>query len=132
MLHAVMNGTETNPPPAPTMLDSAPIALPTSHNPKVPGNSRLALGNLFRSKRVAVYEANKAKTPDSHRVDMPLTICGPTSEPIRIPGASFQTMGHSTAPCWLCARTLEIDVNTIVAIDVATAMCRMSSGGKCS
>src|SRR5204863_9436179 len=105
---------------------------PTSDNPRIPGNSRLGFGNLLRSKRVAAYVVNKAKTPDNSRVDIPLTICGPTSEPIRIPGASFQNSGQSTAPCTLCAYTLEMDVKTIVAIDVASAMCRTSSAGKCS
>ena len=93
-----MNGTEMKPPPAPTRLEITPMAAPTSDNPKGPGNSRLGLGSLLRSRRVAVYEVNKAKTPDSKRVDIPLTICGPASDPIRIPGASFQKTGHSTAP----------------------------------
>jgi hypothetical protein len=82
----------------PSTLEITPMAAPTSDNPKGPGNSRLGLGSLLRSRRVTVYEVNKAKTPDSNRVDIPLTICGPTSEPIRIPGASFQKTGHNTAP----------------------------------
>ena len=74
---------------------------------------------------------NAANTPDKAAVERPLTSWGPSNDPTRIPGPSFQNIGHTTASCAWCARTLEIEVNTIVASDVATAMWRMCSGGKC-
>ena len=46
-LHHVMNGTETNPPPAPTSPDSAPIAPPMARRPPVPGSCRLAAGGAI-------------------------------------------------------------------------------------
>jgi hypothetical protein len=85
----------------------------------------------LRSIRVAVNAVNAANTPDKAAVDRPLTSCGPSSDPARMPGASFQKIGQTTASCAWCVRTLEIEVKTIVASDVATAMCRMCSGGKC-
>src|ERR1700693_3490549 len=120
------------PPPAPTMLESTPIASPTTESPQGPGNLRVALGLRLRSRLVAVNAANAPNTAARSDVDIPLTIRGPVTEPIRIPGASRQNTGQRTASCAWCARTLEIEVNTIVAIDVAIAICNTCSGGKCS
>src|ERR1700712_1034637 len=132
MLQAVMNGTEMNAPPAPTMLDSNPMPAPTATMPVVPGNSREGLGLVFCSSLAAVNAVNVANTPASTAVDIRLTICGPIIEPTRMPGVSFHTTGHNTASCAACARRLANDVNMTVANDVATAMCRTCSDGKCS
>ncbi len=114
------------------MLESPPIIKPKTKRPNEPGKSRVALGLRLRNNPVAVNAAKIPKINASSEVDMPLIMSGTPIEPMRMPGESLQNTGHSTALCTLCARTLEIDVNTIVAIDVATEICKMCSGGKCS
>ena len=46
-----------------------------------------------------------------------------------MPGASVRTMSQRTAPRLWCARTLEIEVNRIVAIEVAIAIFTDSAAG---
>ena len=131
-LHAVMKGTEMKAPPAPTMLEMIPIPLPTPNKPSEPGRLRVSLGFGSSNICAAATPANTPNAAESADEDMSATICGPTSEPSRMPGASPRTTRHRTAPRRWCARMLEIDVKPIVAIDVATAMCIRCSGGKCS
>ena len=51
------------------------------------------------------------------------------SAPMTMPGAIARATRQSTAWCLWWARTLEIDVNTMVAIEVASARCIMCSAG---
>ena len=122
-LHQVMNGTDRKPPPAPTMLETSPIAPPTPKSPTLPGSSRVGLGLRSSSICVAENATNVPKNAASQAAGIRPTICGPTSEPAMMPGARPSTMPHSTAPWRWCSRAEEIAVNTIVAVDVATAMC---------
>ena len=46
-----------------------------------------------------------------------------------MPGASRLTMSQRTAPRLWCARTLEIEVKMMVAIEVAIAIFTARSGG---
>ena len=99
MLQAVMNGTDRKAPPAPTMLETSPMPPPTANSPPLPGSSRVGLGLRSSSMLVAAAATNTPKKADNTAVDMPPTICGPTSEPTMIPGANAATTGHRIARC---------------------------------
>ena len=53
----------------------------------------------------------------------------PDSVPITRPGAKLFTMSQRTAPWSWWARMLEIEVNTMVAIEVPSARCMLCSTG---
>src|SRR3954465_14373283 len=128
-LHHVMNGTEMKAPPAPTSDDTPPIAVPTPKVPAGPGRVRLGLGLRFSSICVAEKATKTAKNTPMNLAGKACATCAPSSEPTRMPGASVLTTGQSTAPRWLCARTEEIEVNAMVASEVATALFTVYSGG---
>ncbi len=117
-----MNGTDRNAPPAPTMLETTPMVAPAPNSPALPGSWRNGFGSMFISIRAAETPVNTPNSAASSPEDMPATICGPTSDPSTMPGASAHTTRQRTAPRRACARMLEIDVNMIVASEVATAM----------
>ena len=125
-----MKGTDTKPPPAPTMPDRVPIRPPVANMPGAPGSARDAAGFLPISIWVAEKATNTPKKAASTVESICLPIQGPIQEPIRMPGASSFTTGHRTAPCWWWARTEDREVNRMVASEVAIAMWMVSSGAK--
>ena len=116
-------GTETNAPPAPTSPDSKPMAPPAAVAPSGPGIWRLGWGLRLISICVAEKPVKAAK-PSASAV--PLSTANspaPASRPpSRMPGASRATRSQRTAPRRWWARTLAIEVNRIVAIEVAMAI----------
>ena len=121
MLHQVMNGTETNAPPAPTIDDSQPIATPTPNVPAGPGRVRLGSGRRLRNICVAENATKIANRIPSTLPGRATATRAPTSEPTRMPGASTRTTCHSTAPRFWCARRDDSEVKQMVASEVATA-----------
>src|SRR6218665_36378 len=131
-LHQDMKGTLTKPPPAPTRPDRNPITPPAATWPAAPGRWRVGAGFLSRNICVAEKLTNRAKkiarkAPLSN-ANTPRLAPRP---PSTMPGASRRTMSQRTAPRRWWARTLEIDVNTMVAIEVAIAIFTARSGATC-
>ena len=128
-LHQVMKGTLTKPPPAPTRPDKKPITPPAPSSPPIPGTCRAAAGFLSKNIWVAEKETNAAKNRASHApLSSAKTPKLATALPITMPGASPLTKSHRTAPRRWCARTLEIDVKMMVAMEVAIAILTARSG----
>ena len=73
---------------------------------------------------------NPVKNTASGRVGMRLAANAAASDPDMIPGAMARATAQSTPPCRWCARTLDSDVNMIVARPVASARCIMCAAGK--
>jgi len=65
----------------------------------------------------------KAKTLSSVTDLSRFAVRAPNCVPSRIPIANGMTYSMRTFPNKMCVETPEIDVNIIVSIDVATAMC---------
>ena len=94
-----MNGTDRNAPPAPTMLEMRPMPPPTANEPALAREARAWAWACGRAGCWSPPTAtNTPKNADSSAVDMPPTICGPTSEPTMMPGASPATTDHRIAP----------------------------------
>jgi hypothetical protein len=128
-LHAAMNGTVMNAPPAPTMLAMTLMTAPTPMRPPRPGSRCVGFGCRSIQMLVAAAATNTPKKAESTAVDILPTINGPSSEPTMSPGASPKTTGHRIARCRWCTRTEAVDVKRIVAVAVAIAMCTTCSGG---
>jgi len=94
-----MNGTDRNAPPAPTMLDTSPMPLPTANNPAAPGSARVGAGLRSMSTCVAAIAMNVPKNAARNAVDMMPTACEPASAPTIMPGAMPATTRQTTAPC---------------------------------
>ena len=90
------------------MQGRTPGGRPTANMAGAPGGARVRFGGGLRKRRVAVNVANAANTPDKAAVDRPLTSCGPSRDPTRIPGLSRQQIAQMTASCAWFVRTLEI------------------------
>jgi hypothetical protein len=103
---------------------------PAANRPAVSGSSRIFLG--FRSSRSWVPTKNTSAVNSiaSGRVGMSPASSAAPKEPASMPGASARAIRQSTAPCAWCARMLERDVKTMVAIDVPSATCNRCSGGR--
>src|SRR5579864_5574290 len=97
-LQRVMNGTDRNAPPVPTMPAARPIAVPTANIANFPGKSRIAFGGLDDTIRIAVNQVKLPKMAAMARIGSALAIWGPSNEPTTSPGAMAATMGHTTAP----------------------------------
>ena len=128
-LHQVMKGTLTKPPPAPTRPERKPMVVPAPIWPAVPGRVRVGLGFLSISICVAEKLTKAANTSASHE---PLSIENTprlaSAAPSTMPGARRLTMSQRTAPRWWCARTLEMEVKMMVAMEVAMAILIDRSG----
>jgi uncharacterized membrane protein YfcA len=128
-LHQAMKGTLMKPPPAPTSPDKKPISPPANHCPLAAGICRLGLGFLSKNIWVAEKPTNRPKKMAS---ELPLSRANSPRLLIRLPttmpGAKPRTMSQRTAPLRWCARTLEMDVKTMVAMDVAMAILTAISG----
>ncbi len=72
----------------------------------------------------------QTKMTASGRVGIWLASVAPASVPMTRPGVSPRTISQRTAPCAWWARMLEIEVNTMVAIEVPSARCMVCSSGK--
>ncbi len=118
----VMNGTEINAPPAPTMADSAPMSPPTLNMPSLWGSTRVGLGLRFKNIWVAEKATNTANIVLKILPGRATASCAPRREPTRMPGAKVSATGQSTAPRSWCARTDDKDVKQMVARDVAIAI----------
>ena len=131
-LHHVMKGTLTKPPPAPTSPDRKPMKPPAPSWPAVPGIWRVGAGFLSRNICTAEKLTNR---PKKTARKLPLSSANTprlaTKPPSTMPGASLVTMSQRTAPRLWCARTLDTEVNTMVAIDVAMAILTARSGATC-
>ena len=127
-LHHVMNGTEMKPPPAPTRPEMKPMAPPAPRLPAGPGIWRLGAG--LRLMSICVAE-KLTKTANTSASVLPLstenTPAPPSSPPSTMPGPSRRTTSQRTAPRRWWARTLEIEVNRMVAIEVAIAILTASA-----
>src|SRR5512147_21071 len=106
-----MNGTEMNPPPAPTRLEMNPIPEPTPNIPAPFGSSREGLGLRSSSICSAEKPTKTANTIESQKVGRRPAIWAPIRDPTRIPGARILTTGQSTTPRLWCAFTEDSDVN---------------------
>ena len=111
------------PPPAPTMPDRKPMVPPAASWPAVPGIWRDGAGFLLRSICQAEKPTNRAKNtarnPPLSRANTPRLAA---RLPSTMPGARRCTRSQRTAPRWWWARTLEREVNTMVAMEVAIAI----------
>jgi hypothetical protein len=99
------------------------MPLPAAAWLKAPGNCRDGSGFLFSSICVAEKATNSANSTDSV---WPLTSANTPAPaarpPSAMPGAMRRTMSQRTAPRRWCARTLDNEVKSTVAIAVAIAI----------
>jgi hypothetical protein len=122
-LHQVMNGTDRNAPPAPSNPDAKPMPAPTAVWPARPGSCRPGRGGRSRSMRSAVQPMKTAKNSASPWPLSSANAPAPAARPpSTMPGASVAASSQRTAPSRWCSRTLDSDVNRIVAIEVAMAI----------
>src|SRR5260370_41807565 len=85
-LHQVMNGTDRNAPPAPTMLETTPIVAPTPNSPALPGSWRIGLGGRIISIPTAETPVKTPNTAASSPEDIPAPTGCPTTDPRTMPG----------------------------------------------
>jgi len=119
----VVKGTLMKPPPVPTKPEKKPITVPAPINPEGLGFDRLGAGflskNIWVAEKLTNNAKNRAKDDPFSRAKMPkLAMAAPKTIPRAKPPTRFQRM----APWLWCARTLDMDVKTMVAIDVAMAI----------
>ncbi len=132
-LPRVRNGTVRKPPPAPSNADSPPISVPMPNMPPPPGSRPPAAAGFCRSICVAMNTRNRPKPVASQAPRSAAATCAPASEPTTMPGASVRTTSQRTDPLRWWARTLEIEVKTIVVSEVAIATLTMcSSANPCA
>jgi len=97
-LHHVRNGTVSEPPPMPTMADTAPITPPTASMPDVPGKLRCEAGLAPKPICADMANTKRANTFCRAKLDKASATAAPNQAPTTMPGVSCQKTGHSTAP----------------------------------
>ena len=118
-----MKGTLIKAPPAPTRPDKNPMISPAANRPISPGTWREAAGFLSINIWVAEKLTKAAKDSASQapcRTANTATLAN--APPNRMPGLSPLTRSQRTLPRLWWARTLEIEVKSMVAMEVAMAI----------
>ncbi len=117
-------GTASVPPPMPIVADRPPIDAAIAFWPQRPGSpSRKIFPPGKATIWAATISATTPNTPASKRPSTDAAKSVPSAAPI-IPGTIQRlSIASSSEPLARCARADSTDVGTIVASDVATAIC---------
>src|SRR3546814_17146268 len=126
--HHNINGIVRNAPPADTKPLITPITRPTKNNGKADGSERADLGFLFNMICVAPKSTITEKLKARCRCGIQADAIDASSPPIMMPGIMRLTMSKSTPSNFKCARTLALEVNTLDAMLVASAIDRKNGG----
>jgi len=126
-----MKGTVRNAPPADTSPQTTPNSSPITPSAGAPGKVREAEGLRPSRSCVAPAYTMTAKASASARCDTHPESAVASRVPMTMPGPMRRTSVQSTPPSPWCARTLELEVNTIDAMPVPRARCTTWSGASC-
>lgn len=121
-LRQLRKGTVSEPPPMPKIAEAQPITAPARIRPPLPGTSRLPFGLRSRTICKATRMAN---TPIIFCNSSPLicaAVSAPRALPMRMPRVIQANTGQRTAPRRWCSRMELIEVKTMVAREVPTAI----------
>ncbi|EKE16886.1 MAG: hypothetical protein ACD_10C00744G0001 [uncultured bacterium] len=129
-LHQVRKGTVSAPPPIATSDDMMPMTTPAPATPSGAGSSRDAFGFRLSAICKATAQTKKVKKTARGRAGTLAANSVPIAVPNKIPGVMWRKTFHSTAPCLWCVRRLAMAVKMMVAIEVPSAICKVSATGK--